>query len=152
MNFRTEGADDLDRIAAALREAGDRDLQKQVSAALRTEAKPLGQEVIRQGADEMPRRGGFADRVRGQSRVGVSNSLRGRTASVQVLLKNKGADLRSLDRGILRHPVFGNRGAWVAQSVPGQTFSRAFEAQVDKARDAAVKGAQAALDDVARKA
>lgn len=149
--IRVEGNDDLQKLADALKDAGDKDLQKQVSGALRSVAKPLGERVLRRGAEHMPQRGGLAARVADMGRVGVSASLRGRVASVSVILRNKGVDLRSLDAGMLRHPVFGNRKAWTAQRIPAGAFTRAFDAEAREAQDAATKAAQSALDDVARK-
>lgn len=175
--IRLEGVEQLQKIADALKEAGDKDLQKQVSAALRGEAKPLGARVLARGAEEMPHRGGLAARVADIGRVGVSSALRGRVASVQVILRNKGVDLKSMDAGIVRHPVFlrnrtdllrrktvrGKGGhilggedrkdwTWVRQSVPAGAFRRAFEAESAEVQQAALKAAQAVLDDVARKA
>lgn len=157
MTLRIEGTDDLQRVADALKEAGDKDLQKQISGALRGEAKPLGLRVLRRGAEEMPHRGGLSERVAGGS-IGVSSALRGRVASVSVILRNKGVDLKAMDAGILRHPVFGRADrtrkdwAWTRQSVPAGAFRRAFEAEAAEVREKAVKAAQGVLDDVARKA
>lgn len=156
--FRTAGADDLDRIAHALKEAGDKDLQKAIGKAFRDEVKPLGQRVLLRGADELPQRGGFADRVRNLGRVGSSNALRGNTTSVRVILRNKGADLSRVNRGLIRHPVFGRDDrarsdwTWVGQPVRPGAFSRAFEEEAGPVREAALKAAQGVLDDVARKA
>jgi hypothetical protein len=153
--FRIQGTEDLQRIGTALKEAGDKDLQKAVSGAIRSEAKPFGERVLRRGAGEMPARGGFRARVLGQGRVGVSASLRGRLASVSVILRNKGVDLKALDAGILRHPVFARQGmsrTWVRQSVPQGAFSRAFDLESAPVREKALDAAQGVLDDVARKA
>lgn len=149
--LRIKGTEDLQRVADALKQAADKDLQRATSAALRVEAKPLGLRVLRAGAEEMPRRGGLADRVGSLGSVGVSSALRGRSASVSVLLRNKGVDLKSMDAGFVRHRVFG-RGPWVRQRVPAGAFRRAFEAEAAEVREKAVKAAQGVLDDVARKA
>lgn len=155
MVVRVEGTDDLQRIADALKEAGDKDLQKSIAAALRSEAKPLGERVLRRGAESMPHRGGLAERVAGLGRVGVSSALRGRVASVSVILRNKGVDLKSLDAGILRHLVFAQSGrprTWVRQTVPAGAFRQAFEDEAREVQAKAVKAAQGVLDDVGRKA
>lgn len=151
MVVRIQGTEDLQKVADALKEAADKDLQREVSAAIRGEAKPLGIRVLRRGAQDMPHSGGLADRVSGMGRVGVSASLRGRVASVRVLLRNKGVDLRSMDAGVVRHPVYGNRQAWVRQSVPVGAFTQAFEAEAKAVADAASKAAQKVVADVARK-
>ncbi len=155
--IRTAGSDDLDKIAKALKEAGDKDLQKQVSAAMRKVAKPIGEQTLREGAEGLPHRGGLADYVASKGRIGVSNSLRGRSASVTIALRNKGVRFAAMNRGILRHPVYGRPGltrkqwTWAQQAIKPGLFSDAFEKQADTARKAVNKAAQDVLDDVARK-
>lgn len=148
--IRVEGTDELQQVADALKAAGDSDLQRATSAALRGEAKPLGALVLGRGAMRMPQRGGLAARVAGMGSVGVSSALRGQVASVSVILRNKGVDLKSLDAGVLRHKVFGH-AVWVRQSVPSGAFREAFEAEAAEVRTRAVKAAQGVLDDVAHK-
>jgi hypothetical protein len=45
--------------------------------------------------------------------------------------KGKGVDLNALDRGRLRHPLFGNRRHWYGQTVPVGWFARPMEANAD---------------------
>lgn len=152
MVVRVEGNDDMQRVADALKEAGDKALMNRVRKAMRDAGKPIGTRVLKRGAEEMPHRGGLSDRISGLGRVGVNNALRGRVANISIVLRVKGADLRAINRGTLRHPVFGNREVWVGQPVPEAAWTRAFEAEVDEARVAVLKAAQDALNDVARKA
>lgn len=153
--IRTEGADDLQRLANALKASGDKDLRARVGKAIRDEAKPLGKRVVDRGSEEMPQRGGLADRLRDQGKVGVALSLRGKVAAVRLTLRNPGADLYQINRGILRHPVFARKGrdkrVWVAQPVPALAFKRAFDDQVEPARKVAIKAVESALDEIARK-
>jgi len=152
--LRIEGSDDLQRVADALKAAGDGGLQKAVSGSIRAEARPLGLRVLRLGAAEMPRRGGLSARVAAGS-AGVSSSLRGRVASVTVVLRNKGIDLKAMDAGVVRHPAFARADrdrVWVRQSVPEGAFRRAFAAEATGVRSKAVDAAQGVLNDVARKA
>lgn len=151
MAIRTKGADDLNQLGAALKEAGDRDLTKQLRKEFREIGRPIGRKVLIKGAEEMPQRNGFAARVVEQGRVGIGASLGGRITSVRIILKNKGVDLRRVDRGILRHPVWGNRENWVAQQVPEGAFTRAFNSEAKEARKAALTAAQATLKTVSRK-
>lgn len=153
--IRTEGADDLQRLADALKATADKDLRARVGKAIRDEAKPVGRRVLDHGSDEMPQRGGLADRLRDQGKIGVALSLRGKVAAVRLTLRNPGADLYQINRGILRHPVFARRDrdrtAWVSQPVPARAFSRAFEGEEVPARNAARKAVEQALDEIARK-
>lgn len=154
--IRTEGADDLNRLAAALKQAADKDLQKQVSKVMREVAKPLGEKVLREGAADLPSRGGLADHVAAKGRIGVSNSLAGKSASVTLALRNKGVRFAAMDRGKLRHPVFGRPGktrkewAWAQQAIRPGAFSRVFEAEAPMVRGEVTKAAQEVLNNVAK--
>lgn len=153
--IRTEGADDLDRLAAALREAADKNLQRRMSKAMRDVARPIGLAVLHDGAEEMPHAGGFSNYLTNKGRVGVSTALRGKVASVSVLLRNRGVQFKAMDAGILRHPVFADHDltrkqwTWVAQSVAPGAFSRAFERRAETARAAVLAAGQQVLNDAA---
>lgn len=141
---------DLKKLGEAYK-AGDKALQKRVRTALQSAAKPLAADMIRAGAEKMPRRGGLAARI-AASRGGVTVSLRGKTTSVSIRLSNRQKDsLRGLDAGTVRHPVYG-RGTWVSQRVPAHAFTHEFEAKKSEAVRAVNKAVQQALTDVARKA
>jgi hypothetical protein len=170
-----EGAEDFDRFAKAVKELADKDLNKSVRGAMRKVAKPVGEEVMREAAGEMPHKGGISALI-AASRVGVSFRLSS-TPSVALLLRDKsGHDLKSLEKGILRHPVFlrkrsgllrrktgrGKTGhvlggedrkgwTWVAQKVPEGAFSRAFEKQKGRVTTEVVTAVQDALRDAAKK-
>jgi hypothetical protein len=152
--FESRGQKELGELAAALKDAGDKDLTNRVRAAMRGVAKPVGVRVLREGAQSMPHRGGFSARVAAQGRVGLATALVSRTLHVTLTLSNKGADMKSLDAGTLRHPVFkrGDRkAAWVRQSVPEGTFTRAFDAEAPTVAREVLTAAEVTLDTVARK-
>lgn len=152
MALRLEGTDDLQRIADALAEAGDKALINRVRKGLRDAGKPIGLRVLDRGADEMPARKGLRAHIKEVGRVSVNSALKGRVANISVVLRTQGADIKKMNMGSLRHPVFGNRDVWVGQPVPSGSWSRAFEAERTEATAAVLKAAQDALDDVARKA
>lgn len=56
-------------------------------------------------------------------------------------------DLKRIDAGNLRHPVYGNRGAWVSQRVRPGFWSKTLE---DKAPDKVREALLEVLDDVER--
>lgn len=150
--IRLEGTDDLQKIADALKETGDKALMNRVRKGLRDAGKPIGLRVLNRGADEMPHRKGLSDHIKDVGKVSVNSALKGRVANISVALRTRGADLKKINMGNLRHPVFGNREVWVGQPVPSGAWSRAFEAERTEATAAVLKAAQEALDDVARKA
>jgi hypothetical protein len=158
VSIRLEGSDELDKVAAALKAAGEKDLQKAVSAAMRKVARPAGLRVLEVGAQGLPRRGGLAAYVARTGRINVSNSLAGTTASVTIALKNKGVRFAAMNRGVLRHPVFArpdtsrSEQTWRQQSIPAGLFTRVFDEQAPLLRTEVLKAANDVLTDVARKA
>lgn len=137
---------DFERFAAAMR-SGDKAIAKRVRTSIREAARPIGQDVVVQGADPMPSRGGLRARLR-QGQV----SLRASRSGVAMTLSDRAGDkLGGLDRGTLRHRVFG-RNSWVAQRVPAGSYRRALERQGPRLAARVRSGLQRALDDIAREA
>jgi hypothetical protein len=152
--IRTQGTDDLERLAAALKEASDRDLTNRVRKSMRDIAKPVGVRTLAGGAERMPRRGGMASRVRDRGKVGVTSAIASRTVHVTLTLNNQGANLKALDAGILRHPVWARADQprrWVRQSVPAKAFTAAFDVQAPVVRGQVLGAMQATLNEAARK-
>ena len=80
-------------------------------------------------ASGMPKRGGLAERVRSQGRVSVLINLR---SGVRIQLANRGGMyMGAFEDGTVRHPVYGNRKAWVAQTVPGNKGAEEFAKHAD---------------------
>ena len=88
-----------------------------------------------------------ADRARNANfRV---KAVRGRNPAVKVTAypsKGRSLDLRSLDGGRLRHPLFGNRGHWYSQAVTPGWFSDPMLRNSDVARRELLR----AVDEVVR--
>lgn len=132
--------------AQALNEAADKELRKQVYAAFRKASKPLGETVIREGSAKMPHRGGLSARL-ATAKLSQSNSTTGRNPGITLRIKSReGYELPALDRGRLRHPVFGRRRRWVLQRVPARAFSTPFE----QGREQVANEVTRALEDVAQ--
>jgi hypothetical protein len=141
-------ADDYGRFASAAKGA-EKDVQKALRKALRDTAKPLGSAVVRTGSAQMPSRGGLRAKLAG-GKVGLAISL-GNNPKVTLKLGAKpGIGLANLNRGTLRHPVYG-RGKWVSQRVPAGTYDAAFEAGAPAVKRRVADAAQDVLDDIARK-
>ena len=105
-----------------------------------------GQRLIaaaRAGAGMLPSRGGLAARVAGARYTVDEVRSAGGSAGIQLTVAAD-LDVDALDRGTLRHPVYGNRSRWVTQRVPARWLTDAVE---DAARDGAVLDQLA--DDVA---
>lgn len=109
-------ADDYKAFSAKLRTV-DKAVARGIRKRIRAAAGPIGRIVIETGSEGMPARGGLKARLMA-SRPTVSLLSRG----AKINLKNKGLDLAALNRGIARHPLFGNRGHWYSTPVPADVY------------------------------
>lgn len=101
------GTDDLERVARALKAAGDATLRKELLAGIRKAGKPVVDDVKAGGLATIPSRGGLAKKVAG-SGIGVRTRLTGRSAGVRIQ-KSKAVTGMLIDKyGSFRHPVFAD--------------------------------------------
>lgn len=120
-DIRITGQESFRALARRLKAQGEqgRGLKRELNKAFDRAAKPLMEEVKRAEQSVLPHRGGYADLV-SSSPITVSKTVRG------IRLKQRGKSVKNLtgeDKGILRHPVFGNRKVWVAQKVTGGSWT-----------------------------
>jgi len=93
-----------------------------------------------------------------------SESLATRAAQANITIRGKGGtdpqvnitarakgrkriDLRNLNAGSVRHPVFGHRDRWQPQNVPADTFTDGVEGKMDGVTEAVLQ----VLDDMTRR-
>lgn len=147
--FRVVGGEDFHALATRLKGA-EKPLRAAVNKGLREVGKPLGQKMLESGSGAMPSRGGLAGRVRNTGvTLGMLRGGTGASGRVEIRLRSKeGFDLPAMNRGTVRHPVFG-RSPWVAQSVPSGKFMEPFEESADEVRNALATQIAKALDDIA---
>lgn len=143
-DFEVTGADEFYAFSKALKAAGRADLRKELNKALRDASKPLIRQVKAAARAELPKRGGLAETVarspiRAQVRTGAT------TAGVRITARGQG--LRGTNRGVVRHPVFGNREIFVEQEVNGGWFDDTLRAGAPTVRP----HLEAAIEAVAEK-
>lgn len=138
------GQGQLARVAELCRDA-EPATRRAVSKALRVSSEPMKEEVREAARSTLPRKGGLNDLI-ASSRITTRTSLRGGNPSVKLTGKLSGHDLRAIDRGRLAHPVFGNKGVWVTQSVPPGFWTKTMKRERVRNRRAIVF----ALEDVSR--
>ena len=101
--------------------------------------------AVKANADPaLPTKGGLSRRFK--TGVGVRTRVAGQSVGVRIVGKN-GYDVEAIDAGYVRHPVFGNRKAWVLQRVQAGWFTKPIEAQEHTVRAEVLN----AIDRVARK-
>lgn len=145
MTIEVRGAEQLDRIGRRFKEAGEKELRKELLAGIRKSNKPTISAIRANARGSLPRRGGFADQV-AASRIATRTRLVGKSAGVQIRALGM-YNLRQLNRGRLRHPLFGNREHWYEQQIEPGWFSEPIEKDAPRIR----ADIEAAMQDVARK-
>lgn len=134
MDVELHGAEDLAKVARALKAAGDRDLRKELLRGFRMGAKPTIKDVRASALSTLPHRGGLATYV-AKASIGVRTRLsgsKGNEVGVQIKAK-KGRGLAAMNAGKFRHPVFG-RKEFVTQKVTPGWFSKPIEKNADQIR------------------
>lgn len=111
---------DAQRIASALRSAGTKDLRRELRKIVSEETKPTRRKIRQSALDHLPQKGGlnkWAART-----PSVNTDFREKSAGVRIRMSRKGHDYVSLNKGRLRHPVFGDRKNWVTQDIDSGFF------------------------------
>jgi hypothetical protein len=141
IEFRDSGLGDL----AIRLEKASRSLDAEIATAVRVEMEKLPAAVQKSIHDKLPKRVGMADRF--AKNIETRLNRRPGMASLSLVAPGRRErDLLTVDRGVVRHPVYGNRKAWVGQVVTPYFWSAPVK-ETTAAVEAAVK---AALDRVGR--
>lgn len=119
-DFTVTGADELIDVGKRLRRVGDKG-RDGVMATMRREINAETKPMRRQARDRivgaLPRSGGLNKWV-GRLPTASVRVERDR-ASVKVVLNRRGHDLQAMNRrGLVRHPLYGNRAHWYSTPVP----------------------------------
>ena len=117
-----KGADELEALGKALKQVGDRELRLELFRAIRTATKPTHQQIRDSARELLPSRGGLPELI-AKSSLSTRTRLSGRQVGVRIVASNR-HDIRSLDKGRLRHPLYGDRDHWFQQTVREGWFSR----------------------------
>ena len=131
------GPEQLARISRQLREEANRGLRRELDKALREAVAPLRTALPESARETLPKRGGLAGQI-AASRISVRRIPAARGGGLRLTATNPRA-LRLLNRGRVRHPVFG-REPWVTQKVRPGWWDRPIE-QAGPDVQAAVKEA-----------
>lgn len=124
------GASEIGQVARAARLAGG-DLTPRMRKGLAKAGPPAKKFVVTEIHAKLPQRGGLARTMAKAIRVRVRQDLGLTTAGLTIATTAKGRNqlrhIGSINRGILRHPIYGRRTAWVTQRVPSEFWDDAME-------------------------
>lgn len=131
VDVQVYGAADIARVAAEVRRLGNgRTIPNRMANRIRGAVPPIRKAVKASAVATLPSRGGLGTWVAG---AGVRASVRrgARSAGVSLVSGRRSqggrSDLRRINTGRTRHPLWGNRNRWYPQEVTPGFFDRAIE-------------------------
>jgi hypothetical protein len=145
LEIRVEAPATLDKVTRTLRSLGEVELAGDLEHGLERIGRTLTRATRKKAADDLPSRGGLGTRV-ARSRVEVRRARRRGGAGVTIAAEGM-KQLKIIDEGRVRHPVWGNRDVWVSQKVTSGWFSEPVEDHEDDTR----RELERVLADVARR-
>lgn len=134
------------RELAVRLKAGEKELWKAANRNIRAATAPARPAVRDSMRTNLPKRGGLNEWA-ASATVSTSVLTGERTAGVRIRVRKRGHDMQDLDRGEVRHPLYGNRDHWYTTPVHPGTISRplyALKPAVGAACYAAMREAAAA--------
>jgi hypothetical protein len=146
-NFEVRGMEKFEKVAKALKQAGDKELRKELYSALNRATKPMRANAKKAARRQLPQAGGLNKRV-AAARLSTKGRIVKGDPRVEVVAKGL-EQLAMTDQGMVRHPAFGDRGRWVNQPIP-EAEGWFTNAMLDGKQDAQREIIHA-LDDVAKK-
>jgi hypothetical protein len=104
-------AAELRYLAGKMRKAAARDLTRVLKRAQRDAVKPLEKEIKAEAEATLPKRGGYNTVMAKAVKVSASGGTSGKPLIVRIYARGKGEerDVRRVNDGELRHPLFGKR-------------------------------------------
>lgn len=131
MDATVKGADDLAKLSRQLKAAGEKGLQRELSKGIRDALKPVRTvELPKSALETLPRHGGLNVLV-SKTKYSISRKTGNRIAGLRLTAKNI-YNLRRIDSGTVRHPVFKSekraKAPWVNQKVTPGWFTQPTEA------------------------
>ena len=150
-DYEVRGAEDFLKLSKALKHAGRTELRKELTSSLKRTAKPLIGKTREEARRRLPQKGGLAKRVaKAPQRIQVRTGAK--TAGVRVVVGKSNSGARGANKGVIRHPVFGNRKVWVNQSVPPGWFDDPLRESAPEVRRGLEKAIESIADKVVREA
>lgn len=141
------GAATLRQVAAQIRAEGRKDLGRAMGTALSRAADPVKAAIEAEAATSMP--SGYVGVFSASVRHRMSRRHGGQQAQVILATyadgKAERRDIRSLNAGILRHPLWGRKKRWYVTKIRGGFHERG----TDQAMDAAAREMAEVVQDFA---
>jgi hypothetical protein len=121
LGLEYSGAVELRYVAGKLRKAAVKDLRTELARAQKRTYAPLQREIVAQAIVSLPHTGGYAGVMARSVKVSIRANLNRRelVAVVYARSRRQLRDVAAVNRGVLRHPVYGRRrNPWTVTAVP----------------------------------
>ncbi|WP_029289136.1 hypothetical protein [Cellulomonas sp. HZM] len=130
-DFAVQGREELARLGTRLRAVADQDAAKGIQNALRREVREITKStrtnIKKSALARLPSRGGLNRWA--ASTPGATTTLHGRSTAVKIAMRKRGHDIAALNRGKVRHPLFGQRTTWLEQDITEGFFTDVLTAE-----------------------
>lgn len=130
------GAEQLAALTRRLKEAADKELQKELRKGIKLALDPLRKELPKSARDILPKKGGLAEKV-AKSKYSISRKNTSRESGLRLVAKNE-YSLFKMDQGELKHPIPRRNPRkpkkWVKQRIRLGWASGPFDEKVPQAR------------------
>lgn len=150
IDVRIEGAERLAIVAGAIQRQVP-ELRKDLLRGLRAAAKPTVKDIKETARVTLPKRGGLNDWV-AKSSIGLRTRTSGENSGIRIEGRKTGHDVKSLDAGRLRHPLFGNRKRWFQQDIRPGFFSQTITRHDEEIRTEIYRTLDQWVDELNRRA
>ena len=141
LEVQIRGAATLGQVAAQIRAEGRKDLSREMGRALERAAEPVKKAITAEADKVMP--SGYRELLTGSLRHRMSRRNGGQQAQVIIRTyadgKKERRDVISLEKGQLRHPLFGRKKVWYVTSIVPGFHARGVEGAADGASDAMIQ-------------
>jgi hypothetical protein len=103
------GTDKLITLSRRLKEAGRKDLQKELTKGISASLNPLRRDLRESARNNLPKKGGLNENV-AKLRFTVSRRDTPKGGGIRLIAKNAYQIRRMDEPGVVRHPVFKRKG------------------------------------------
>ena len=141
---------DWAKMAKELEKQGRRDLRKTLRKVLTDATKPARREMRDATRAALPKKGGLSKWAGKMPALTIHES--GPSVGATIKLGRKGHDFKALNRGRVRHPLFGNRDHWYMEGIESGWWDEARKRIEPQVRQSVDEAMHKYIDDVARKA
>lgn len=156
IDLKIKGGEKLRRTAQVLKGKANKELRNELKRELRRSAKEFGKVVAQDVHHFMP--SGYAPTLKKNLRVVGNVNVSASHAGVRIQATSKASkhskqrksEIAKLEKGILRHPVFGNREIWVNQKIKAGFFSKPIIRHADIFYADLIKAVEKVADKIAR--